>query len=587
MSTDIFNKFDNFLHDLCKKLINNKIIKNDIKLQNIKFEIPKDENNGDLSTNALLVLSNVSSLSFKEFSEYLINELNTIEEVDSVELAGPGFINLYLKNTIWYSCIENINNEGKTFGFENVGNNQNINVEYVSANPTGPLHIGHCRGAVIGDTIANLCNKMGFNVSKEYYVNDAGGQINELIKSVLHRYKLLSGTVENSNDADIEYKGEYLQPVTEYIYNQYGTALLDMNQIEYSSILRDCTIDFILKIIKEDLKKINIEHDVFFSEMSLIKNNELVDCLDTLRSKDLLYYGVLPKPKKIIDVEYDEREQELFKSMNYGDDVDRPVTKNDGSHTYFASDIAYHFNKYNRGFSKMVNIWGADHAGYLKRVKGSLHAITDGKADLTIVLCQLVKLFRDGKPVTMSKRANKFITINEVVDEVGCDALRFMMLFRKNDAPLDFDFSKVTEKSRDNPVFYVQYAYARIFSVSRKLEEFNLNIKFNYEDLKNSNYTLLNDIQEIKLIKKLSYFPKILKLTLQTYEPHRIAYYLYELSSEFHSLWNKGNDNENLRFIISGNKDLTKSRLSLLFAISNVLKSGLDIIGVNAPKEMN
>ena len=587
MSTDIFNKFDNFLHDLCKKLINNKIIKNDIKLQNIKFEIPKDENNGDLSTNALLVLSNVSSLSFKEFSEYLINELNTIEEVDSVELAGHGFINLYLKNTIWYSCIENINNEGKTFGFENVGNNQNINVEYVSANPTGPLHIGHCRGAVIGDTIANLCNKMGFNVSKEYYVNDAGGQINELIKSVLHRYKLLSGTVENSNDADIEYKGEYLQPVTEYIYNQYGTALLDMNQIEYSSILRDCTIDFILKIIKEDLKKINIEHDVFFSEMSLIKNNELVDCLDTLRSKDLLYYGVLPKPKKIIDVEYDEREQELFKSMNYGDDVDRPVTKNDGSHTYFASDIAYHFNKYNRGFSKMVNIWGADHAGYLKRVKGSLHAITDGKADLTIVLCQLVKLFRDGKPVTMSKRANKFITINEVVDEVGCDALRFMMLFRKNDAPLDFDFSKVTEKSRDNPVFYVQYAYARIFSVSRKLEEFNLNIKFNYEDLKNSNYTLLNDIQEIKLIKKLSYFPKILKLTLQTYEPHRIAYYLYELSSEFHSLWNKGNDNENLRFIISGNKDLTKSRLSLLFAISNVLKSGLDIIGVNAPKEMN
>ena len=295
----------------------------------------------------------------------------------------------------------------------------------------------------------------------------------------------------------------------------------------------------------------------------------------------------MPKPKKIIDVEYDEREQELFKSMNYGDDVDRPVTKNDGSHTYFASDIAYHFNKYNRGFSKMVNIWGADHAGYLKRVKGSLHAITDGKADLTIVLCQLVKLFRDGKPVTMSKRANKFITINEVVDEVGCDALRFMMLFRKNDAPLDFDFSKVTEKSRDNPVFYVQYAYARIFSVSRKLEEFNLNIKFNYEDLKNSNYTLLNDIQEIKLIKKLSYFPKILKLTLQTYEPHRIAYYLYELSSEFHSLWNKGNDNENLRFIISGNKDLTKSRLSLLFAISNVLKSGLDIIGVNAPKEMN
>ena len=587
MNTDIFKKFDDILHNLCKKLINNKIIRSDVDLKNIKFEIPKDENHGDISTNALLVLSKFSNISFKEFSEFLIDNLKNIDEVEKVELAGPGFINLYLKNSIWHDCIEAVNTQGASYGFENIGNNQKVNIEYVSANPTGPLHIGHCRGAIIGDTIANLYNKMGFNTLKEYYVNDAGGQINALTKSVLYRYKILSGVLEKVDDTNIEYKGEYLQPITEYIFNQYGPELLNMNSDTYTEILRNSTIEFILRIIKEDLKNINIEHDLYFSEMSLIKNNELNKCLDILKSKSLLYRGILPKPKKLVTDDYDEREQELFKSTKYGDDVDRPVTKNDGSHTYFASDIAYHFNKYNRGYSKMVNVWGADHAGYLKRVKGALDAITNSKADLNIVLCQLVKLFRDGKPVTMSKRANQFITISEVVDEVGCDALRFMMLFRKNDAPLDFDFSKVTEKSRDNPVFYVQYAHARIYSISRKLKELNINISFNYEDLRNSNYKLLNDKQEIKLIKKLAHFPKIIKLALQNYEPHRIAYYLYELSSEFHSLWNKGNDNENLRFIISENSELTKSRISLLLAISSVLKSGLDVIGVNAPKEMN
>ncbi|MBT4203123.1 MAG: arginine--tRNA ligase [Rhodobiaceae bacterium] len=587
MSTDIFYKFDNILHDLCKKLINNNVIRDDIKLQNIKFEIPKDENHGDLSTNALLVLAKESNITFKEFSDFLISNLMDTEEVEKVVLAGPGFINLYLKNSIWHSCLESINNQKKDFGFENIGNNQKVNIEYVSANPTGPLHIGHCRGAIIGDTIANLYKKMGFDVIKEYYVNDAGGQIIELTKSVIYRYKLLSGLTETSNDEDIEYKGEYLQPITENIYKQYGPELLDMDSDKYTSIIRDHTISFILKIIKKDLKKINIQHDLFFSEMSLIRNNELNTCLDNLRNKNLLYHGVLQKPKKIIVEDYDEREQELFKSTNYGDDIDRAVTKNDGSHTYFASDIAYHYNKFNRGYSRMVNVWGADHAGYLKRVKGALDAITDGEASLNIVLCQLVKLFREGKPVTMSKRSNQFITINEVVDEVGCDALRYMMLFRKNDAPLDFDFSKVTEKSRDNPVFYVQYAYARIFSVSRKLQELNINISFDYKDLSDTDYTLLNDIQEIKLIKKLAHFPKILQQTLQNHEPHRIAYYLYELSSDFHTLWNKGNDNENLRFINIDNKDLTKSRISLLLAISNVLKSGLDIIGVNSPQEMN
>ena len=548
------------------------------------FEMPKNDQHGDLSTNVAMMYAKKLGINPREFAQQIISALNDNKEklfIKKIDIAGPGFINLYLDPVFWQLSLKEILKNIKDFGYENIGHDESVNIEYVSANPTGPLHIGHCRGAVIGDVLASLYDRMGYKVTREYYVNDAGGQINQLIASI--KYKIKSHLSINIEEDVLTYNGEYIEIIAEEIVQKYtGSIIEDPNCDE---IIRKHSIDHILNLIKKDLQKINIKHDLFYSEKSLLDSGEIPDAIEILKQKGFVYWGKLDQPINQENIDVVDREQELFKSTDFGDDIDRAISKADGTHTYFASDIAYHNNKIKRGFTKLINIWGADHAGYVARLRGAVNALTANTSTVEIILCQLVKLFRDNKPVKMSKRNNDYITIDEVVDEVGPDPIRFMMLFRKADAPLDFDFVKVCDKSKENPVFYVQYAHARIHSVFRNWNEAN-DKKFhdvisNFE----SNFDRLIDTNEINIIKNMCYYPMVIRNALDTNDIHKIAYYLHELASEFHSLWNHGNDNSEKRFIIE-NQELTEQRLCLIYCVAGVIKSGMDILGVSCPESM-
>ncbi|MEC8496944.1 MAG: arginine--tRNA ligase [Pseudomonadota bacterium] len=548
------------------------------------FEITNNSEHGDLTTNFAMMHAKSLKMNPIKLAEILVDgfEKNKKELfIKDIKIAGPGFLNLYLDESFWHKTLVYIKSNLKGYGFENIGNGSKANVEYVSANPTGPLHIGHCRGAIIGDVIASLYGKMGFDVTREYYVNDAGGQIEQLVYSVESKYREKASI--NPNEQDITYDGQYINDIASEIFEKYRDLLFE--EINYNKIIKDCAISHILNLIKQDLNKVNIKHDIFFSEASLLANDAISKTIEYLKGKKYIYWGKLPLPKNQEDIDLEQREQDIFASTMFGDDIDRAVSKEDGSHTYFASDIAYHQNKISRGFSKLVNIWGADHAGYVKRLQGAVSALSDGQAGVDVVLCQLVRLFRDDKPVKMSKRNNDYVTIGEVVDEVGSDPVRFMMLYRKSDAPLDFDFVKVCDKSKENPVFYVQYAYARIHSVIR-----NWNDENNQDFISNFNrsevdFNMLNHSQEIALIKKMSYFPVLLKNVVITNDVHRIAFYLHDLASDFHALWNLGNDNENMRFITSDDKK-TLQRLAFIYLVSQIIETGLDLLGVSYPERM-
>jgi arginyl-tRNA synthetase len=553
---------------------------------NSNFEIPKNRSHGDLTSNFAMMNCKLLSKNPRDLANIIIKGFLEHQDqlfIKKIEIAGPGFLNIFLDKIFWQKALAQIFKNIQGYGFTNIGNGKNVNVEYVSANPTGPLHIGHCRGAVIGDVVASVYEKMGYQVTREYYVNDAGGQIDQLINSVNLKYQLKASLVTTINNDQITYNGEYIDSIVDELYEKYGDTLLQ--KVDFKQIIKIKSIEYILDLIKEDLAKVNIKHDLFFSEQSLIESSEVDTSMDLLKKKELIYIGKLPQPKNKPNQEIDERDQELFRSTLFGDDMDRAISKEDGSHTYFASDIAYHNNKYKRGFSKMINVWGADHSGYVKRIQGAVSALSNNTAKIDILLCQLVKLLRDNKPVKMSKRNNDYITIGEVVDEVGSDPIRFMMIFRKSDAPLDFDFVKVCEKSKENPVFYVQYAYARINSVFRNWSQSNNNNYLDYINYKSSNFDKLKHDSEIDLIKKISYFPKLLVNIIVTNDIHKIAYYLHELASDFHSLWNLGNDNQEMRFIIE-NKDITQQRLALLYIISQILETGLDLLGVSHPEQM-
>ena len=588
MNETSLNTFDKVLRDILIHSYGNDniAILNTINSSNSNFEIPKNRQHGDLTSNFAMMHSKIFSINPRDLANNIMNGFLEYQDqlfIKDIQIAGPGFINFYLKEEFWQKSLSQVFQSIDNYGFSNIGKNENVNVEYVSANPTGPLHIGHCRGAVIGDVIASVYEKMGYNVTREYYVNDAGGQIDQLVKSVSLKYQLKISLIDSINPDQITYNGEYITPIVDELYATYGDELLQ--QDNYSAIIKAKSISYILNLIKDDLSKVNIKHDLFFSEQTLINSGEIDESMELLKKKNLIYIGKLPQPKKVIETEHDEREQELFKSTTFGDDMDRAISKEDGSHTYFASDIAYHNNKLNRGFNKMINIWGADHSGYVKRMKGAVDALSDNKANIDILLCQLVKLLRDNKPVKMSKRNNDYITIGEVVDEVGSDPIRFMMIFRKSDAPLDFDFVKVCEKSKENPVFYVQYAFARINSVFRNWSHLN---EYNFLDYIKSHSTDFNQLiheSEIDLIKKISYFPNLLINVVETNDIHKIAYYLHEIASDFHSLWNLGNDNTSMRFI-SENENITHQRMVLLYVISKILESGLDLLGVAHPEKM-
>jgi arginyl-tRNA synthetase len=563
-----------------------------IDVSRVVVEPPKDPTHGDMATNAAMVLAKEAKAKPRDLAEKIAGRLRADDLVASVDVAGPGFINLTLKVTAWTDALRSVLHEGSAYGQSAIGAGEKVNVEYVSANPTGPMHVGHCRGAVFGDALASLLQLAGFAVTREYYINDAGAQVDVLARSAFLRYREALGEDIGEIPEGL-YPGDYLKPVGQALAAEHGKALLTMPEAERLPVVRAKAIAMMMEAIKGDLAALNIKHDVFFSERSLIAggNNRVAETIDFLRAKGDIYEGRLPPPKGAPVDDYEDREQTLFRATAYGDDVDRPLLKSDGSYTYFASDIAYHKNKFDRGFRNLVDVWGADHGGYIKRVEAAIKAVTSGAATLDVKIVQLVRLLRNGEPVKMSKRSGDFVTLREVVDEVGRDAVRFMMLYRKNDAVLDFDLAKVIEQSRDNPVFYVQYGHARGHSIFRTAREEVLSDLPEEEGarlayLAAAPVERLVDPAELSLLRKLAVYPRTVEAAASAHEPHRIAFYLYDLAAEFHALWTKGRDLPYLRFIINNDAVMTTARLAMVQGVVTVLASGLRVLGVGAPNEM-
>ncbi|ABC90611.1 arginyl-tRNA synthetase (Arginine--tRNA ligase) protein [Rhizobium etli CFN 42] len=552
----------------------------------IAVEPPRDASHGDVATNAAMVLAKPLGTNPRALADVIIAKLKEDADVADVSVAGPGFINIRLAVGYWQRLLASIIGAGIDYGRSSLGEGRTVNVEYVSANPTGPMHVGHCRGAVVGDALANLLAFAGYGVEKEYYINDAGSQIDVLARSVFLRYREALGERIGEIPSGL-YPGDYLVPVGQSLAADYGVRLHNMPEEEWMPIVKDRTIDAMMAMIREDLAALNVHHDIFFSERTLHANGAAAirTAINDLTFKGYVYKGTLPPPKGQLPEDWEDREQTLFRSTEVGDDIDRPLIKSDGSYTYFAADVAYFKNKFDRGFEEMIYVLGADHGGYVKRLEAVARGVSDGKAKLTVLLCQLVKLYRNGEPVKMSKRSGDFVTLRDVVEEVGRDSVRFMMLYRKNSEPLDFDFAKVTEQSKDNPVFYVQYAHARCMSVFRQAKEAFAGLDVSPEDLAKA-VAGIEDPAELQLVAKLAEFPRIIESAAQSQEPHRIAFYLYDLASAFHAHWNKGKDQPELRFVNDKNRESTIARLGLVYAVASVLKSGLAITGTAAPDEM-
>lgn len=557
-----------------------------LELSRITVEPPRDPSHGDLATNAAMVLAKNAGQNPRVLAETIAAVLREDREIDSVDVAGPGFVNMRLSDGFWQAHLKTILAKGSDYGRSSVGAGKKTNVEYVSANPTGPMHVGHCRGAVVGDALANLLGFAGYEVTKEYLINDAGAQIDVLARSAMLRYREALGEEVGEIPAGL-YPGDYLVPVGRSLAAEFGRKLSEMPEEEALALVKDRTIDAMMAMIRDDLALLNVHHDVFFSERTLHADNarKIRAAINDLTLKGHIYKGKLPPPKGEKSEDWEDREQTLFRSTEVGDDMDRPLVKSDGSFTYFAADVGYIYDKISRGFNELIFVLGADHGGYVKRLEALARAVSDGKVDLTVLLCNLVKLYRNGEQVRMSKRSGEFVTLREVVEEVGPDAIRFMMLYRKSDAPLDFDFAKVTEQSKDNPVFYVQYASARCHSVFRQAREQLPQGDFGREALAGYGH-LLTDEGEVGLIRKLAEYPRMIESAALAHEPHRVAFYLYDLASTLHSLWNRGTDNADLRFVKVNSPELTYARLGLVQAVSDVLSSGLALIGAAAPAEM-
>ena len=557
-----------------------------LDLANVEVSPPRDASHGDLASNAALVLARSAKMKPRDIAEKLAEKLKAQPDVETAEVAGAGFLNLRFAASFWQAVIAAILKQGAAYGRVDLGRGERMDVEYVSANPTGPMHVGHCRGAVFGDALANLLAFVGYDVTREYYINDAGAQVDALARSAYLRYREALGEEIGEIPAGL-YPGDYLKPVGAALAKEHGPTLLNFPEERWLPVVREAAIAAMLAVIKADLAALNVNHDVFFSERSLTTGeDEIAVTIEELRRKGLVYVGRLEKPKGHDDNEWEDREQTLFKSTDFGDDVDRALLKSDGSYTYFAADMAYHHNKLARAFEHLINVFGADHAGYLARVKATVAALSSGKVDLDIKVCQLVRLLRAGEPVRMSKRAGTFVTLRDVVDEVGRDPVRFMMLYRKNDAALDFDLAKVREQTKDNPVFYVQYGHARAKSIFRNAQEVFPALREDSQEVLGADLSLLDDAGEIDLMKRLAAFPTVLEGAARAHEPHRLAFYLYDLASFFHGQYARGNDSPHLRFIQPDNGTLTAARLALVQANALVLASGLRLLGVLAPSEM-
>ena len=581
---NIFNEFREVLVKQIRGLASEGAIDDPVDLSRVAVEPPRDPAHGDLSTNAAMVLAKQVQEKPRDLAEKIAAKLREVENVTEVEVAGPGFINIRMRMEYWLEQLPHILKAGESYGDSGLGQGRRINVEYVSANPTGVLHMGHARGAIVGDALSSLLQKAGFEVTREYYINDAGGQIDILAESFLKRLAQLQGEVIPDSDFEGLYPGQEIVEAAETVLENEVSVPDGVD--ERMDWARSYAVDAMMQRIKSDLAGLGIEHDLFSSERALKEAGAVDEVLTGLEEKGLIYSGVLEPPKGKLPDDWEERPQTLFRASNFGDDTDRPLKKSDGSWTYFATDIAYHLDKYKRGFNTMIDVWGADHGGYIKRMKAAVDATTEGNAELDVKICQLVNLLDHGEQVKMSKRAGTVVPVSEVVNGVGKDIIRFIMLTRKNDAPLDFDFAKVTEQSKDNPVFYVQYCHARTCSVIRQAKEVFPDQNFEDSILANIQCDLLTDEGELGLIKRIVTWPRIIESAAETHEPHRLAFYLYDTAADFHAYWNKGRENPDLRFVIEGELELTMARLALVRAVATVIASGLRVIGVEPVEEM-
>ena len=559
----------------------------DLALAKIEATPPRDATHGDVASNAAMVLAKAARMKPRDIAEALAVELRTATDIAKVDVAGPGFLNITFVPAFWQQALGAIRTSGDAYGRSDLGHGARVNVEYVSANPTGPMHVGHCRGAVLGDALANLLAFVHFDVTREYYINDAGGQVDVLARSAYLRYREALGDAIGDIPEGL-YPGDYLKPVGEALAKTHGKKLLGLPEAEWIDDVRSTALAMMMDLIRADLAQLGIAHNMFFSERSLTTGGKdiVAETIAKLRAEGHVFQGRLEPPKGEPDPDWEDREQTLFRSTAFGDDADRALIKADGSYTYFAPDIAYHKTKWDRGFTHIIDVLGADHAGYKKRLQAAVSAISGGKADIDVIFCQLVRLFKDGQPFKMSKRAGTFITVRDVVDEVGRDPVRFMMLYRKNDSPLDFDLAKVIEQSKENPVFYVQMAHARAKSVLRNAADVFADLTETSAPVTSADLARLSDPSELDMIKKLAYFPVMIEGAASAHEPHRIAFYLYELASSFHGHWARGNETPQLRYIQATDKELTAARLALVAAHAQVLATGLSILGVGAPQEL-
>ena len=578
---DIFSRFADFVTVSVHQLIEDGQVtpRQAVNTEKLVVELPREESHGDLACNAAMVLAKQVGMAPRDLAGLLADKLAAHEDIAAVDIAGPGFLNITLKPGVWPAELTAILSAGSVYGQSDIGSGQAVNVEFVSANPTGPLHAAHARGAIFGDALANLLAFCGFQVTREYYINDAGAQVDTLARSAFLRYREALGE-EGITIPEGLYPGEYLKDVGEALKARYQDSLRDQPEVVTLPIVRSFAIDAMMDGIKADLRDLGIEMDVFSSERHLVEQGRVDEAMGSLRDRGLVYRGVLAPPKGQLPDDWEEREQLLFRATEFGDDTDRPLQKSDGSWTYFASDVAYHADKLNRTGGALINVWGADHGGYVKRMTAATQALSEQDDMLDVKLCQLVTLLDKGKPVKMSKRAGTFVTLRDVMETVGADVMRFIMLTRRNDQTLEFDYAKVTEKSRENPVFYVQYAHARASSVLRQEDIRGLTAQ-GQPDL-----ALLSDMHEVRLIKQLASWPSVVRAAALTHEPHRVAFYLIDLAALFHGLWNAGRDNPALRFILDSDAELTRARLSLVAASAHVIKAGLSLLSVDAPEEM-
>lgn len=579
---NVFKDFEATLRSALDQMVDAGELPSGLDFSRITVEPPRDASHGDVSTNAAMILAKPAGKPPRVIADALVARLKDAPAVTEAAVAGPGFVNLRIDTGWWLARMADILNAGDRFGQSDRGQSTRVNVEYVSANPTGPMHVGHTRGAVVGDALARLLKKAGFSVTQEYYINDAGAQVDVLARSAYLRYREALGEVIEIPTG--LYPGDYLVPIGQALKDLYGDKWVGVEEAEWLPLFRSFTVDQMMVRIKEDLAQMGVHHDVFSSEKALVDAGLVDTALKALEDQGLIYTGVLEPPKGKKPDDWEPRPQTLFRATQFGDDVDRPLKKSDGSYTYFANDIAYHFDKARRTGNDMINVWGADHGGYIKRMQAAVTAVTAGKGTLDVKICQLVNLLDDGTPVKMSKRAGRFVTLRDIVTEVGAGVVRFIMLTRRNDQTLDFDLAKVTEKSKENPVFYVQYAHARCHSVLRHAVEAGDDLSPTH--LAAASLDRLTSDEEVALVKLMLSFPRLVEAAADAHEPHRIAFYLYDLASSFHGLWNKGKDDATMRFLVDGDGDLTRARLALVSSVAQVIACGLDILGVEPVKEM-